>query len=64
MKFDRECFRYGRIGHFKKEEGRGIFTENVFAMDASVTSEQIPEPKLTSKEGPEICTQREKCWKL
>ena len=46
------------------EEGRVKLTENVSAVDALVTSEQIAEPKLTSKEDPKICAQREKCRKL
>ena len=35
-----------------KEEGRVKLTENVSAVDALVTSEQIAEPKLTSMEDP------------
>ena len=44
-----------------KEEGRVKLTENVSAVDALVTSEQIAEPKLTSMEDPlsTICAQRE-----
>ena len=47
-----------------KEEGRVKLTENVSAVDALVTSEQIAEPERTSMENPKICAEREKCWNL
>ena len=47
-----------------KEEGRVKLTENVFAVDALVTSEQIAEPRRNQWRTSEICSQRERCWKL
>ena len=62
----KEVFTESRHEANAKEEGRVKLTENVSAVDALVTPEQIAEPKLTSMEDhlTTICAQRETCWKL
>ena len=47
-----------------KEEGGVQLTENVSAVDALVTPEQIAEPERTSMEDPQNLRPKEKCWKL
>ena len=52
------------IQAMSKDVGRVKLTENVSAVDALVTFEQIAEPRLTSLGEPTSAPQSEKCWKL